>query len=88
MYDEVILAHTIGNILLSVLLNNNINAVKETFRTLKPSGVEVLSSWVYGPNMEPIKAAARATRPEGIPLPRTGLNVSQLMLPLLLIGVN
>lgn len=33
----------------------------------------ILNSWVCVPNMPPLQAAAKATHPPGIPLPRAGL---------------
>lgn len=64
---------TIGNALLFVLPNDGIDAVKEVYRTLKPGGQAIFNSWAYVPNMPPLEAATRETRPEGSPLPRAGL---------------
>ncbi|KAI1744686.1 S-adenosyl-L-methionine-dependent methyltransferase [Xylaria scruposa] len=64
---------SLNNALLFVLPNDGIDAVKEVYRTLKPGGKAFFNSWNYVPNMEPIQAAAKATRPEGTPLPRAGL---------------
>ncbi|KAI1178638.1 S-adenosyl-L-methionine-dependent methyltransferase [Nemania sp. FL0916] len=61
------------NALLFVLPNDGVDAVRETYRTLKPGGVAVFNSWNYVPNIAPIHAAAKATRPEGTPLPRAGM---------------
>ena len=66
--------HSLGNSLIFVLPNDGIDAVKETYRTLKPGGIAILNSWAVLPNMGPIQAAAKATRPEGTPLPRQGLD--------------
>jgi SAM-dependent methyltransferase len=64
--------HSIGNAILFVLPNDGIDAVKESYRTLRPGGTLIVNSWAYVPNMEPILAAAKATRPPGTPLPRDG----------------
>ncbi|KAJ8069782.1 hypothetical protein OCU04_000198 [Sclerotinia nivalis] len=66
-------SHSIGNAFLFVLPNDGINALKEMYRTLKPGGTLIVNSWAYVPNMEPIQAAAKATRPPGTPLPRDGM---------------
>ncbi|KAK6070663.1 hypothetical protein SCUP515_08272 [Seiridium cupressi] len=73
-FDADTFTLTIGNALLFVLANDGIDAVKEVHRTLKPGGLAVFNSWKYVPNMAPLEAAAKATRPEGIPLPRSGLD--------------
>ncbi|KAI1410394.1 S-adenosyl-L-methionine-dependent methyltransferase [Hypoxylon sp. FL1857] len=73
-YDDATFTHVIGNALLFVLPHDGIDAVKEMYRTLKPGGKAILNSWAYVPNMPPLEAAARATRPEGTPLPRSGLD--------------
>ncbi|KAI1426425.1 S-adenosyl-L-methionine-dependent methyltransferase [Xylaria sp. FL1777] len=65
---------SLGNALLFALPNDGIDAVKEVYRTLKPGGKAVFNSWKYVPNLGPIQAAAKATRPEGTPLPRAGLD--------------
>ncbi|KAK8119949.1 S-adenosyl-L-methionine-dependent methyltransferase [Apiospora kogelbergensis] len=65
---------TIGNALLFVLPDDGVGAIKEVHRTLKPGGSAVFNSWKYVPNMPPLEAAAKATRPEGTPLPRAGLD--------------
>ncbi|KAK8877037.1 S-adenosyl-L-methionine-dependent methyltransferase [Apiospora arundinis] len=63
----------IGNALLFLLPDDGIGAVKEVHRTLKPGGLAFFNSWKYVPNMPVLEAAAKATRPEGTPLPRAGL---------------
>ncbi|KAK9788071.1 putative S-adenosyl-L-methionine-dependent methyltransferase [Seiridium cardinale] len=73
-FDTDTFTLTIGNALLFVLANDGIDAVKEVYRTLKPGGLAVFNSWKYVPNMAPLEAAAKATRPEGIPPPRSGLD--------------
>ncbi|KAK8044773.1 hypothetical protein PG993_004797 [Apiospora rasikravindrae] len=65
---------TIGNALLFVLPDDGVCAAKEVHRTLKPGGVAIFNSWKYVPNMPPLEAAAKATRPEGTPSPRAGLD--------------
>ena len=62
-------SHSIGNALLFVLPNDGIDALKETYRTLKPGGTVVVNSWAYAPNMEPLQTAAKVTRPPGTPPP-------------------
>lgn len=64
---------TIGNALLFTLPNDGIDAVKQTYRTLKPGGQAIFNSWAYVPNLPPLELAAKETRPEGSPLPRAGL---------------
>ncbi|KAI0516911.1 S-adenosyl-L-methionine-dependent methyltransferase [Xylaria bambusicola] len=62
---------SLNNALLFFLPDDSgIDVVKEVYRTLKPGGKAVFNSWKYIPNLEPIQAAAKATRPEGTPLPR------------------
>ncbi|KAI1379734.1 S-adenosyl-L-methionine-dependent methyltransferase [Hypoxylon crocopeplum] len=73
-YDDATFTHAIGNAMLFVLPNDGIDAIKEIHRTLKPGGKVILNSWAYVPNMPPLEAAAKATRPEGTPLPRAGLD--------------
>lgn len=53
--------------------NNGVEAVKEMFRTLKPGGKMVVNSFAFTSKEQPLLVAARATRPEGTPLPRHGL---------------
>jgi ubiquinone/menaquinone biosynthesis C-methylase UbiE len=65
--------HSIGNALLFVLPNDGTDALKEMYRTLKPGGTVVVNSWAYVPNMEPLRTAAKLTRPPGTPLPRQGM---------------
>ncbi|KAI0401580.1 S-adenosyl-L-methionine-dependent methyltransferase [Xylaria palmicola] len=65
---------SLANALLFVLPNDGIDTVKEIYRTLKPGGQAIFNSWKYVPNMGVIQAAAKATRPEGTPLPRAGLD--------------
>ncbi|TGJ75359.1 hypothetical protein E0Z10_g11002 [Xylaria hypoxylon] len=43
--------------------------------SLKAGGKAVFNSWKYVPNREPMQAAAKATRPEGTPLSRAGLDM-------------
>lgn len=66
-YDVATFTHAIGNVLLFVLPNHGIDAVKEMHRTLKPGGKVILKLWAYVPDMEPLEAAARDTRPDGTP---------------------
>ena len=63
-------SHFISNALIFVLPNDGIDAMKETYRMLKPGGPAVVNSWNYIPNMEPVQTAAKVTRPPGTPLPR------------------
>jgi ubiquinone/menaquinone biosynthesis C-methylase UbiE len=64
----------VGNALLFVLPHGDgVGAVREAYRTLKPGGRAIFNSWAHVPNMPPLEAAARETRPEGSPLPRAGL---------------
>ena len=72
-FPDSTFTHTVGNAMLFVLANDGIDAVKEMHRTLEPGGRAIVNSWAYVPNMEPLEAAARATRPAGTPLPRAGL---------------
>jgi SAM-dependent methyltransferase len=66
-------SNVIGNAFLFVLPNDGIDAVKETYRTLKLGGTAVFNSWFYVPNMEPLQIASRITRPPGTPQPRDGM---------------
>ena len=67
-------SHSIGSALLFAIINNDgIDAVKESYRTLKPGGTLVVNCWGYVPNLDPIQTAAKSTRPPGTPLPRQGL---------------
>ncbi|KAI9159192.1 hypothetical protein HJFPF1_07200 [Paramyrothecium foliicola] len=72
-FDENTFTHAIGNALLFVLANDGVDAVKETYRTLQSGGVAIFNSWGYVTNLIPLHVAAQATRPEGTPLPRAGL---------------
>ena len=72
-FPDATFSHSIGNALLFVLPDDGIPAVKEMYRTLRPGGIAALNSWAYVPNMEPVQAAARATRPPGTPVPRQGM---------------
>ncbi|KAM0228513.1 hypothetical protein ACHAPO_010714 [Fusarium lateritium] len=65
--------HAIGNVLLFVLPNDGIDAMKEMHRTLKPNGVAIVNSWAYVPTLPAIVSACEKTRPAGTPLPRQGL---------------
>jgi ubiquinone/menaquinone biosynthesis C-methylase UbiE len=67
-------SHAIGTAFLFVLPSDGVPAIKEIYRTLKPGGVVALNSWAYVPNMGPIQAASKLTRPEGVPLPRGGMD--------------
>lgn len=71
-FSENTFSHIIGNALLFVLPNDGVDTVKEMYRTLQPGGVAIVNTWAYVPNMAPIQMAAKATRPEGTPLPREG----------------
>lgn len=65
-------SHAIGTAFLFVLPNDGVPALKEIYRTLKPGGIAALNSWAYVPNMQPVRVAAKHTRPEGTPIPRGG----------------
>lgn len=67
-------SHSLNTALVFALPNDAIDAIKETYRTLKPGGVAGFNCWGYVPNMGPIHAASRATRPEGTPVPRQGMD--------------
>ncbi len=69
--------HAIGTAFVFVLPDEGIPAIKEIYRTLKPGGVAALNTWAYVPNIAPIQAASRYTRPEGTPLPRAGMEFWQ-----------
>ena len=56
--------YSVSNALLFVLPNGGIESVREVYRALKPGGKAVFSSWAYVPNMGPLQAASKATRPE------------------------
>lgn len=73
-FSDGTFTHSIGNAFLFVLPNDGMNAIKETYRTLKPGGIAIFNSWAYVPNMEPLQVASKATRPVGTPLPRQGLD--------------
>lgn len=72
-FPDGMFTHSIANALVFVLPNDGVDALKETYRTLRPGGVAAVNAWAYVPNMEPIQAAAKATRPAGTPLPRQGM---------------
>ncbi|KAL9084050.1 MAG: hypothetical protein Q9165_008251 [Trypethelium subeluteriae] len=72
-FPDSTFTHIIGNALIFVVPNDGVDAMKEMYRTLKPGGVAIVNSWAYVPNMDPLEAAAKATRPAGTPLPRAGL---------------
>ncbi|PVH69250.1 hypothetical protein DL98DRAFT_661782 [Cadophora sp. DSE1049] len=55
------------------LPNDGIDAVKETYRTLKPGGTAIFNSWAYVPNYGPLQTASFNTRPSGIPPPRLAM---------------
>jgi ubiquinone/menaquinone biosynthesis C-methylase UbiE len=71
-FPDGALTHSIGNAVLFVLPNDGVDAVRETYRTLKPGGIAAFSSWAYNPPLDPILVAAKATRPIETPLPRKG----------------
>ncbi|CZR63210.1 uncharacterized protein PAC_13107 [Phialocephala subalpina] len=73
MFEDETFTHSLSNTLLFVLPNDGIDAVKETYRTLKPNGIALFNTWSHVPNMSPIQRAATLTRPPGAPLPRQGL---------------
>jgi ubiquinone/menaquinone biosynthesis C-methylase UbiE len=64
--------HSIGNAFSFVLPHYGIDAVRETYRTLRPGGIAAFNSWAYNPNLDPIQVAAKVTRPTETPLPRQG----------------
>ncbi|KAI1342027.1 S-adenosyl-L-methionine-dependent methyltransferase [Xylariaceae sp. FL0016] len=68
-YDDGTFHLALGNILLSDLPNDGIDAVQEVHRTLVRGGTAIFNSWKYTPFREAIHTAAKETRPEGIPLP-------------------
>jgi ubiquinone/menaquinone biosynthesis C-methylase UbiE len=72
-FPDNFFSNVIGNAFLFVLPKDGIDAVKETYRTLKPGGTAVFNSWFYVPNMEPLQIASRSTRPAGTPQPRDGM---------------
>jgi ubiquinone/menaquinone biosynthesis C-methylase UbiE len=57
-----------------VLPNNAVPAIEQMYRTLKPTGSAALNSWAYVPNMGPLRAASRATRPADFPEIRGGMD--------------
>lgn len=73
-FEDNTFTHVLGNLLLIVLPDDGVSAAKETYRTLKPGGKAIFNCWEYVPNMEPLPEAAKATRPEGSPLPREGMD--------------
>lgn len=66
-------SHSIANGLVFVLADDGVEALQEMKRTIKPGGYAIANVWHSIPNMPPIEAAAKATRPPGTPLPRQGL---------------
>ncbi|KAL9077983.1 MAG: hypothetical protein Q9157_003107 [Trypethelium eluteriae] len=72
-FPDCTFTHIIGNALIFVVPNDGVDVMKEMYRTLKPSGVAIINSWAYVPNISPLEAAAKATRPVGTPLPRAGV---------------
>lgn len=66
--------HSIGSALLFVLPEDGVTAMKEVYRTLKPGGTAAVNCWAHTPNIRPIQAAAKATRPAGTPFPREGVD--------------
>lgn len=73
-FDDSIFTHSIGNMMIFIVGNDGVNAVKEAYRTLKLGGTAVFNCWVHLPNKRPLEEAVKATRPEGSPLPRVGVD--------------
>ncbi|TVY19245.1 hypothetical protein LARI1_G002584, partial [Lachnellula arida] len=81
----VTFSHSIGNALVFVLPNDGIDALKESYRTLKPGELclrlqrptldnqVIVNSWTYVPNMKPLQTASEKTRPPETPFPRIGM---------------
>jgi len=61
---------SIWNALVFIFPDDGVQALKETYRTLKPGGAAIVNSWAYVPNLQPVQLAATKTRPAGTPLPR------------------
>lgn len=72
-FDDNTFTHSIGNALVFVLANDGKDAIKEAHRTLKSGGTAIFNSWAHVPNMQPLRDAVRATRPQGSPPPRQGM---------------
>ncbi|TVY88335.1 hypothetical protein LAWI1_G004362, partial [Lachnellula willkommii] len=68
----VTFSHSIGNALVFLLPNDGIDALKESYRTLKPGGTTldnqvIVNFWAY------LQTASEKSRPFGTPFPRMGM---------------
>ncbi|KAJ4356755.1 uncharacterized protein N0V89_004791 [Didymosphaeria variabile] len=66
--------HAIGTAFLFALPEDGVPAIKEIYRTLQSGGVAAFNSWAHVPNMDPLRVASAATRPEGTPEIRGGMD--------------
>ncbi|KAF2728828.1 hypothetical protein EJ04DRAFT_476736 [Polyplosphaeria fusca] len=73
-FPDETFTHSLANaVIFTGLKEDGIPAMKETYRTLKSSGAVAVNTWALTPSVGPVQEAAKATRPEGTPLPRQGL---------------
>lgn len=72
IFSDATFTHALNNISLHFLPDDGVPAVREMYRTLKPGGFAMFNSWASIPNMAPLRAANRQTRPEGSPDIRGG----------------
>jgi ubiquinone/menaquinone biosynthesis C-methylase UbiE len=73
-FEDGTFTHSLATAMVFVLPENAVPAIREMHRTLKPGAVAVLNCWAYVPNMGPLRVASRATRPEGFPDIRGGMD--------------
>ncbi|KAH7027899.1 S-adenosyl-L-methionine-dependent methyltransferase [Microdochium trichocladiopsis] len=59
--------HSFMSLVIFVLSNNGVDAMKHVYRTLKPGGTAIVNYWSDLPNLPALRAAAEATRPSGTP---------------------
>jgi ubiquinone/menaquinone biosynthesis C-methylase UbiE len=71
-FDDNTFTHSLGNLMIFLVSEDGIDAMKEVYRTLKPGGIALINSWAKTPTIAPLQNTSRAVRPPGTPLPRAG----------------